>query len=82
MKTGRTRTRPDGLPSIEELRHMPNLSVRGAMKLMGYSRARVDEHVDNLDWRWFKEGKRVRIITASIFEWQEDQARQNMGRAS
>lgn len=70
--------------SLAELAHRPSLTIPETMRLTGYSRPRVDDLIDKNEFRWFKEGagEWKRVITASIFEYQERQAALSMGAAS
>ncbi len=65
--------------SVEELAQEVNISIPEAMRLMRKSRRWIYAKLKSGELRWFEEGDRKRIITKSIFEWQDEQVRKSMG---
>jgi len=51
-----------------------SLSFTEAMALTGLGRDNAKRKLENGDWRWYWEGLRIRIVTASIFEDQDRRA--------
>jgi hypothetical protein len=60
---------------LADLSCRANLSIKEAMRLTGLSRQKVNNHVREGHWRWFPEGARIRVITDSIFSYQNELAR-------
>lgn len=55
----------------EELKNRLNVSIEEARRLTGYSRPRVLTLCAGKEWQWFPEGKRIRIVTQSILDYQD-----------
>lgn len=59
------------MATVEDLRYRASLSIEEARRITGYSRPRIDGLLDSGELLWFWEGKRRRVITASIFDRQK-----------
>lgn len=81
LKPNRKATRLSEAP-LSELRLRLSLNIPEARRLSGLSRPRIEELLDNGSWPWFWEGKRRRIITQGIVDWQTAKAHESMGVAS
>lgn len=48
-----------------------NHTLASAMEWVGIGPDRAKTLIENREWRAFRIGREIRIITASILEWQE-----------
>jgi predicted DNA-binding transcriptional regulator AlpA len=65
--------------TVAELKSSANMSIPEAMRYTGYGRPLVEEKIRNKDWASFPEGKRTRIVTASIIAYQERKVAESLG---
>lgn len=59
---------------LSELKNQLTVSVTEAMRISGFSRAKINKLMDGREVRWFTEGCRARIVTASLTEYATKRA--------